>query len=264
MKQLLLLMAAVLLSATSFGQTEILLNGGFENWDDTSTPSDWDKVENSVQESSQVHSGTYSLKQIADGTKDIGQYVNVTAGNSYTISMWYYVESGDETDARIWSYWIDSNGSNVLDEDTDNALRGPGGSSSYFTSSASWQQYTTTVMAPELATQLYLEVRAYGSAVVYWDDFSIAETVATAIEDTEPAATATIYPNPFSSELTVAGSNVISSVLVINSVGQVVDNAYGNGSNEVTFSTGELGKGIYIIKCTDINGNITTEKVIKK
>ncbi len=107
------LMLLILFGGGVWGQTELLMNGGFESWDNTSTPTDWDKIENISQESTELHSGSYSAKHLG-GTSDLGQYIPVTGGNSYTIILWYKVTAGDGSDARIWSYWR-SNGSNLDD-----------------------------------------------------------------------------------------------------------------------------------------------------
>ncbi|MFO7840608.1 MAG: hypothetical protein R6V48_00365, partial [Fidelibacterota bacterium] len=160
------------LASMALGQTELLVNGGFESWDDTSTPSDWDKVESVAQETTEVQGGTYSAKHTG-GTSDLAQSVAVTAGNSYTISLWYKVEAGtgDGTDARIWSYWK-SSGSTLSDNADE--LRGP--NNSYFDNNGNvWTEYTVTLDAPATADELAFEVRTYSGAVVYWDDFSVVE-----------------------------------------------------------------------------------------
>lgn len=166
-------MVAILVTSMSFGQ-ELVLNGGFETWTDSTTPADWTKAENTTQESTEIHSGTYAAKHTASGTKDISQTIEgIVPGNTYTISLWYKVESGDDTDARIWSYWRNA-GSNVTDAATDGALRGP--NNSYFdTNGNQWTQYTVDVVAPAGVDSFYFEVRSYGSAIVYWDDFSFQQ-----------------------------------------------------------------------------------------
>ena len=168
MKKTLIMIAIFTMVFMVWGQTEQLLNGGFENWDDTSTPSDWDKVESITQESTEIHGGNYSAKHIG-GTKDLGQYVPITGGANYTISLWYKVIPNDGTDARIWSYWK-SGGSNL----TDNAaeLRGP--NNSYFDNNGGiWTNYSVTLDAPATADEFYFEVRTYSGATTYWDDFSV-------------------------------------------------------------------------------------------
>lgn len=153
----------------------LVLNGDMEAWDDDTSPTSWTKAENITKESTIVHGGTYSAKHVG-GTKDLSQTITINPNTEYTISIWYYVESGDDTDARIWSYWR-TDGTTLDDNAAE--LRGPDGS--YFTSAASWQQYEVTLTSPAAANELYFEVRTYGSAIVYWDDMSVTEatTVAT-------------------------------------------------------------------------------------
>ncbi len=164
-----------LLLISYFGISQnLLLNGDFEAWDDANTPTDWTKVENIDQESTDIHGGMYSAKHTG-GTKDLGQTIaGIVEGNTYDISMWYRVDAtgADGSDARIWSYWKDATDTNITDAATDGALRGP--NNSYFDNNGNvWTEYTASVVAPVGATSLYFEVRTYGSAVVYWDDFSV-------------------------------------------------------------------------------------------
>ncbi|MCX7547002.1 DUF6130 family protein [Xanthomarina sp. F1114] len=172
MKKIYLLLFTFLTVSFSFGQ-ELLVNGTFESWDDATTPTGWTHVENVEQEATEVHSGSYSVKQSSTGgTKDLGQRVTgIVPGNSYTVTVWYKVESGDGTDARIWSKWA-TDGSNDHTTDAD-VLQGvgPGG---YFDNNGNvWTEYSVTVTAPATANEFYFEVRTYSGAVVYWDDFSL-------------------------------------------------------------------------------------------
>ncbi|WP_299102271.1 T9SS type A sorting domain-containing protein [uncultured Winogradskyella sp.] len=178
MKKIYFLFIALLISSISFGQN-LLVNGDFETWTDVNTPDGWTKVENITQETTTIHGGTNAAKHTADGTKDLGQTITgITPGNMYTITMWFNVESGDGTDARIWSYWRDASDGNI----TDNAdeLRGGGAGNAYFVATDGvWTEYTVTIPAPATATSLYFEVRAYGSSVISWDDFSVVEQAVT-------------------------------------------------------------------------------------
>jgi carbohydrate binding protein with CBM4/9 domain len=154
------------LATVSFGQTEILVNGGFESWDNLTTPTGWTKVENIDKDSTGVHGGTYAAKHTG-GTKDLGQYLTVTPGNSYTITLWCKVEAGDNSDARLWAYWRGA-GANV-----GAAIESP-----YFgaTDHSAWSTWTTTLEAPAGTDTLYFEIRTYSGATAYWDDLSVVET----------------------------------------------------------------------------------------
>ena len=166
MKKLYVLILSLTITSLSFGQ-EIMLNGNLESWVNTTTPTSYSKAENTEQETTVIHGGSNSAKHTG-GTKDIAQTISgIVPGSSYTISLWYKVDSGDATSARIWSYWKD--GSTNL-TDNANELRGP--NNNYLSNNnCAWTQYTTTVTAPSTADSFYFEVRTYSGAIVYWMTF---------------------------------------------------------------------------------------------
>lgn len=193
-----------LIATASFGQ-ELLLNGDFESWTDPMTLNDWTKYENTVQEATEVHSGSFAAVQTASGTKDIAQTVTgIVPGTSYTLTVWFKVDAAtaDGTDARIWSKWSTDG---AVDHATDaDVLQGPGGG--YFDNNGNvWTEYTTTVTAPATANEFYFEVRAYGSAVVYWDDFSFFQEAGAipTLSITSPANGSTIASSDVDVEFSV-------------------------------------------------------------
>ena len=225
MKKLYFLFFIILTVSFSYSQ-ELLLNGGFENWDNATTPTSYDKAESTAQESTEFHTGTYSAKHTG-GTSDIGQTITgITAGTSYTISLWYKVDAGfgDGTDARIWSYW--KNGvTNLSDNATE--LRGP--NNAYFDNNGNvWTEYTVTLTAPATADTFYFEVRTYGSAVVYWDDFSFFQ------EATSVPTLGVVAPADGSN---VAGPDVNIDISVQNFT---VANGTGDGHIHYTVDGGGL------------------------
>ena len=168
-KYLLTLIIALCISVFSFGQ-ELLVNGGFENWDSDTKPTGWTKIENTTKDATEFHGGSFSAKHIG-GTKDLGQTISgIIPGDSYTITIWYKVTAGDATSARIWSYWKTSSGSNISDNAAE--LRGP--NNNYFDNNGGvWSKYETTITAPATANKLYFELRTYSGGTVYWDDLSV-------------------------------------------------------------------------------------------
>jgi hypothetical protein len=241
---------------------ETLLNGGFENWDDDNSPTDWTKVENITKESTEFHGGTFSAKHLG-GTKDLGQTITgIVAGNSYTITIWYKVIENDGTDARIWSYWKDSSNANVTDAATDAALRGP--DNNYLDNNGGvWTKYEVSVTAPAEATGLYFELRTYSGATVYWDDLSFTKNATASIKENTIEGFST-YPNPINSgEFTVSSASSIEKTVKIYSViGKDVFTEKFTGHSkklEVSF----LNKGIYILKVTE-GDKIATQKLVIK
>jgi hypothetical protein len=173
MKKFYILLVAIMVTSLSFGQ-ELLVNGDLEAWDDATTPTGWTKAEALDQESTDVHGGTYAAKRdgtVNSGTKDLAQSIAITGGDNYTVTLWYKVISGDDTDARIWASWKDAAGDYLPTDQQSAELKGP--NNSYLPSNTGvWTEYTATVNAPADAAELNFEVRAYGSSVVIWDDLS--------------------------------------------------------------------------------------------
>ncbi|TNJ44239.1 T9SS type A sorting domain-containing protein [Tamlana fucoidanivorans] len=248
----------VLSTFLNFSQEEILINGGLEIWGDHS-PLNWDKYEHISQESGIVHSGTFSAKVEAAGTSDLTQNLLIIPGESYTISFWYYVESGDGTDARIWSYWL--NGlSTVMDATTDDALHGP--NNSYLPSNASWQQYMTTVTAPSFGVNgLRFEVRTYGSAVVYWDDLSVIDNNTLTIKNTQKHKFS-IFPNPTSLGYfnISSNNNTKIDVLIFDMLGNQIINTE---IAQNTLNVSSLKAGVYLAQIHQ-NGATITKKLVTK
>mgnify|MGYP006144894231 FL=1 len=70
-----------------------------------------------------------------------------------------------------------------------------------------------------------------------------------------------MYPNPVKSTLTIDANSTIEKVAVYNLLGQEVL-VRNPKSNSTTLQTGELQKGVYIVR-TKVDGNVTTSKIIK-
>ena len=204
------LLLAFCFSNLSFGQ-EMLLNGGLEDWADGS-PTGWTKAEVLTQ-STDAHSGSISaVRTGGSGTKDLSQTITgVIPGNSYTVSFWYKVTAGDETDVRIWCTW--KNGSTPVyhagtsSSAGDDELRNNNG---YLDNNGGvWTKHEVTVTAPADVDSFYYEVRSYSNSTAHWDDLSFVNNTVVSnqvvLEDfegdapvlsTENGVTATIAANP--------------------------------------------------------------------
>lgn len=224
-----------------------LTNGNFENWAN-GAPTGWTKAENGTQETTttNVQNGTNAIKVVATSTRDIAQTISgIVPGHYYKISLWYKVETGDKTDARIWSFW--KNGTTNIDNndyDTEGAIRGP--YNKYFKSNNKWTRYEAVVKAPVGADKFYFEARTYRGATVYWDNFEFSlvnawtgatdnnwntntnwslKTVPTTTQDV-------IIPNNLTNYPTINSPTTIKS-LIIKSGATLVANASVTG--EVTY-----------------------------
>lgn len=148
-------------------------NSSFENWNDDTEATPVDPVgfykHESVERSSDSHSGDYSIKVIATSTRDLAQTVNeITAGATYRVSINYKLEANTGNGVRLWSTWKDASSTNLASLDLQ-----PSGYLN--TVSSEWATFSVDAVAPENATKMNFEVRAYNGATVYWDSFSVSK-----------------------------------------------------------------------------------------
>lgn len=76
------------------------------------------------------------------------------------------------------------------------------------------------------------------------------------------ASSIKMYPNPVKNNLTIEANSIIQKVSLYNILGQEVMSKSPK-SNAATLQTSALQKGVYMVK-TDIEGNISTSKIIKE
>jgi hypothetical protein len=86
--------------------------------------------------------------------------------------------------------------------------------------------------------------------------------VATGIDD-NGLVQIEFYPNPFKSFINIKSSTLIAQVEISNIIGQVMNVIYINNKTG-RIDTQNLRNGVYIIRTIDINGKISTRKLIKE
>lgn len=69
-----------------------------------------------------------------------------------------------------------------------------------------------------------------------------------------------MYPNPATSEVRVKAESGMEHVMILNSVGQLVDRVRVNASPEFTFDVSGYAKGLYFVQIT-IDGTVQTKKL---
>ncbi|HOT14848.1 MAG TPA: Ig-like domain-containing protein [Bacteroidales bacterium] len=77
-------------------------------------------------------------------------------------------------------------------------------------------------------------------------------------------ATASIWPNPAMDLVQVKCENEISSLEVLNNVGQIVLKVANINSNNSSANISNLNSGIYFMKLTMSNGAVSVNKIVKK
>ena len=225
MKKLVLVFSFLVVTSFVFSQN-LLLNPGFEDWDDNGSggpPDDWSLSGSSMtatQEATTIHGGTYSanITWTTSSTRWLEQDVTVTAGSGYEFNFWVYDNDPDGR-ARVVIRWYDSG---------DGFLSGYYGD--YSSDSASWQQLTSGVQqAPANAAYAEAAIRIYdvsgwdGSATVYVDDAIFQEESS----------------NPISRAYTLSSSRM--DVVYSTSVTSVDPSDYTlTGTSTITFTTAAI------------------------
>jgi hypothetical protein len=238
MKKITLLLSFIACVGIMQAQTNLVNNFGFEEWNEN-TASSWTTHSTDAtvtKESTIVKSGNFSLKQVVASTANsnpgITQVIPATAGKTYTLSFWYYVETGDDSDIRIWSSW--KNGTTFIADKT-----GMQPTAYAPSNKGNWTQFSIEVTAPATTTDLGLEVRTYKGSTVYLDDFFFGEKV-------------TGISNPQANQLEVKLSG--KTLTVTNSSARTVEIYSTLGAKVATLelingaTDLNLGKGLYIVR----------------
>jgi hypothetical protein len=93
-------------------------------------------------------------------------------------------------------------------------------------------------------------------------EISVEFKLGTGIDD-NGLASVELYPNPFKSVINVKSNTRIAKLVISNIIGQVM-NVINLNNCEGRIDTQNLRNGVYIIRTTDINGKISTYKLIKE
>jgi len=79
---------------------------------------------------------------------------------------------------------------------------------------------------------------------------------------TTVAANMSVYPNPVSSSMTISSDEMISSVEVVNVIGQTVASQSVN-AKQTTVNTSALNSGVYFVKIQNNAGNTAVSRIVK-
>ncbi|MBN2765805.1 MAG: carbohydrate binding domain-containing protein [Paludibacteraceae bacterium] len=246
MKKITLLLSFIACVAFTQAQTNLLVNPGFETWTNN-VPDGWtiqapDKG-TVTGDATILNEGTKSLKIVTTGTFPMWQSVPVTAGKTYTLSMSYYIVSGDGSDARIWSNFKNGTAFLTADElgtELNSQLKGP--DNLYFADErGSWKTYSLEFVAPSMATDFNFEFRTYTAATVYWDNMFFGEKT-TGLNSAEADKFKAIV---IGNELHIKNVANGAMVEIFSALGSKVQTSVlENGK----VSVDDLSKGMYIVR----------------
>ena len=204
----------------------------------------------------------------AGATATTGFYQNtaVTAGETYEISFWYK-SSGDDSDARIWSIYRDSEGAAVYttdDASTDEFRT----LNLYLPTAAEWTLYTATMPAGTAANSntgtdavsLDVAFRTYNGGSSSFDNIKAGIAGSMGVADMNNFADQVKMNTVVTNKLTLQLPER-ATVNIYTMEGRLVSsNRVDDGGS---IETSALAKGVYVVKVT--NGQATTtQKIVKK
>lgn len=150
---------------------------------------------------------------------------------------------------------------------------------------ATWDDVTSNFTIPQEPTGGYgqfasagtMDISSYDGmiyiAFVYTGDDNAGETTTIQLDNVMVEGSASIgdlgtqtvkiFPNPVYGSMTVNAEAQLVSVEILNVIGQRVMVQEAAGSSAV-LNTNELKAGVYFVKTTDINGQTSITKIIKK
>lgn len=244
MKKILYTIAFCLFTSTvAFAQTNLLLNPGFETADDTGVnPASWNiETEGGIAtvtlSSESIQEGSRSLKIVADdnnGLVRISQYVEVTSGKKYDLSIWCNVISPLDGYFYTGYEFLNNNGEAISNKLNDY----------YPNSSNIWSQIQyKEIEAPANAAYLRFKVETSYSANLYIDNASVTEAGSTGINETT-ADQKSVLPVRKDGDNLIVTTNAGSSIEVYSILGAKLQNKVAE-SNETVI--GGLPKGQLLI-----------------
>ncbi|WP_052143677.1 MULTISPECIES: T9SS type A sorting domain-containing protein [Flavobacteriaceae] len=260
MKKIYILTFTIFISTISFGQ-EMVTNGSFETWN-AGMADNWvigsqGSAAQIIEETSIVHSGSSSMKMDTAGLGNVfvsQDFTGIQPGESYTLTLWYYVETAKGTGetVRINCVWL--NGT-TIDYTNGTLFR------VYLPEDEGiWQKFEVELTGPANVDGFRFDVRTYNGGSAFWDDFSFVDnnTLATTKKEIEDFS---MHPNP-----TVTGfvnikskSNATLTVDVYDILGkQVLKNIVKNNTLDVS----SLNAGLYIMRVSQDDASITKKLVI--
>jgi uncharacterized protein (TIGR02145 family) len=124
-------------------------------------------------------------------------------------------------------------------------------------------EFTSELTGLTANTTYYVRAYATNSAGTAYGDQKSFTTTPTSV-DIELLANISIYPNPFTSILTLESEKGISQVVVMNVSGQVVLARQANGESKLLLDANGLDTGLYIVKLTVVDGTNFHIRVVKR
>lgn len=201
-----------------------------------------------------AQNGTCFIALTGGGTDAISLKLStpLIVGNSYTIS--FYDKWGSPPATLVYPFQI---GLSTVDSSFGTLL---------YTAPNSvvctWSLRTFAFTAPNNGQYITVKISA-GTGTDTWcfvDNFTINQT--SSITSLDENKGLQIFPNPTESELTITTEGeILKEIKVINVLGEIIYQTE-LANQQITIDLSRQPKGIYFVKVTDTNKNITNKKIV--
>ncbi|MGC1204991.1 MAG: glycosyl hydrolase [Flavobacteriaceae bacterium] len=222
----------------------LLVNGDFETGDLTG----WNGSNTGILSSpnANVYDGTTTGRILAN------------AGN---ISQTITLESLEEYDLSFYTKWFVAPPSpitiQILNANDDTVI-----ASKVMTTSTDWNLVELSFMIPAGVTSVKFYVEKGASSPGWFIDNALLIKSTTLALDEFDLNVFRVYPNPSQGTFTLKGKTSIQSFTIFDIHGRLIQSAKNMNSNEVNIQLNNKSKGLYLIKLEDIDGNISSKKII--
>ena len=98
---------------------------------------------------------------------------------------------------------------------------------------------------------------------IHLDNFEFFKDNSISQKENNAIAQLSLYPNPFSEQLTITSENQLSEVTLLDLTGKRIMYITQINSNRVELDLTVLNEGNYFVQLKDIKGRLTTKKIIK-
>jgi len=200
----------------------------------------------------------------------ISDNFNVTAGDSYTFTIYYY-DNDSRASLKFYADFYDAGGGDIYGEDPV-----------YSEDSEGWQSVTWSATVPAGAVEGYILIKLYDDegyideATVWVDNVSFVVNAENLVLngsfelwpgvgiDEVKTEKINIYPNPVYDFISISNSKGIDKIEICNQLGQAVKNQTVDFENNIQIECSDLSSGFYFVSFYKGSEMIQTAKIIKK
>lgn len=263
MKKFYSLVAVAMLAIGVSAQNNLIINGGFETWEE-GKPANWYVPNNAtITQSTNSHGGEFAVSYTtpASGNSTISPLVDipVEANKTYVFSGWY-LDNSSSARFRYWNQFRTAPGSDGSDTGSNNMQM-----EDYSTDSPEWVFFSAEAQPNAGATVARPGLRVYpengnGGGVILLDDIMFYDKASMAVVDASEFTKSVKMNTVVTDKLTLQLAER-STVNIYTIDGKLVSSDRVNNGGSI--NTQNLAKGIYLV--TVSNGKTTvSQKIVKK